>query len=158
MWSMTTRTAAACRRSERWEWNMAAGAVTGRTRTGGLQGVARLGFGMGRRGCGQDGSPGAQVAGLGRQPLDPPAVAPALPHVADSVVQAALAALPELDRVRDDPVAPPMRRQGDVAAGEPGLDLPHVAFQRGAARDDPALVRGPRAEAAAERPGLEVAL
>src|SRR5256885_1773087 len=59
-------------------------------------------------------------AGLGSQPVDPPAGPVQL--VADPVVQAVLAALPQLHPVRHHQEPTPVRRPRDVPAGEAGLD------------------------------------
>ena len=93
---------------------------------------------------------------LGRQPLDPPAVAVA--GVAEAVVQAADLALPELDRLAgaagSRPSAP---GRGTVAAVEP-LRRPRRAARRAPSRDveRPRLRRGPGAELGVARAGGEV--
>ena len=66
-----------------------------------------------------------------REPLAAPAAA--LADVAHAVVEPVVAMRPELDRLRNEPVAAPERRKRDVAAREALLDLgdERVELQRG---------------------------
>src|SRR6266511_2689823 len=93
--------------------------------------------------------------GSGREALDDPdTIIPAA--IAQAVVQPAGAALPELDRLGDHAVAAPVRRPGHLPVGVGGRELVQAALQRRTAVDRLALARGPGAQAAAERPALEV--
>src|ERR1044071_1835745 len=85
--------------------------------------------------------------GLRCEPLAAPALAVAAK--ADAVVQPALPALPELDRVRAQAEAAPELRAGDALrpAGEAGGHLGDGVLQDLAARDGAALVGGPGAKA-----------
>src|SRR4051812_20195686 len=86
--------------------------------------------------------PLAAQPGLGAEPLGQPrlAVAPE----ADPVVEAARAALPELDGVGLERVAAPLRRPWDFLALEAPLVLRDRLVELGAARDHAALLGRPR--------------
>ena len=71
-------------------------------------------------------------------------------------MEAAVAALPELDAVGDDAVPAPEIGQGDLALGELALHLFHLFVQQGARLDDLALGRGPGADLAAAGAGQEI--
>src|SRR5688572_12976508 len=70
-------------------------------------------------------------------------------------MQAVFAALPELDRLRLDAVAAPVRRPRRVV-GIAAARLGHRLFENFPRTNGPALGRGPGREASAERPGGEV--
>src|SRR6185369_14406085 len=94
-----------------------------------------------------------EVASLGRESLAPPgrAVAP----VAEPVVQARLASLPELPRLGLQAVAAPVRRPRRLEQ-VPGAIARGVGKQRRARFDHLALRRGPGTDARIERPRIEV--
>lgn len=87
----------------------------------------------------------------GREPLEQPSPR-GIPAVAQPVVQAIVAVLPELDRVRRHPVAAPERWKWDVAVAEARRDPLDLGLELGAARHRLALTRRPRAELARARP------
>src|SRR4029450_4887898 len=91
----------------------------------------------------------------GREPLDLPGVGGA--SVAEAVVEAVGAALPELDDLVGQAVAAPETGQGELAV-LPGGHLGHAPLQDGPAVDHPALGGGGRAELAARRARVEVGL
>src|SRR5215208_7685155 len=91
---------------------------------------------------------------LWRQPLRPPATIG--PHPVDPIVQAVLAALPELDRAGHEPVAAPVARALDLLAGEALVRLGERAQQRFAIGDRSALPRRPGAEPRSARARGEV--
>src|SRR5690606_2720323 len=75
--------------------------------------------------------------------------------VAEAVVQAALAALPELDLVGHDAVAAPERRPGHVAAGMARLRLGEQCLERFAVGNRVALRRNARRQPAVGRARCE---
>jgi hypothetical protein len=77
----------------------------------------------------------------GRESFDIPGIARA--PVEEAVVQAGGAALPELDHLRDHPIAAPERGQGDLSVGEFFLNLGELLHQEFARGDDFALVGNP---------------
>src|SRR5215207_1198736 len=82
---------------------------------------------------------------------------PALdPPIHEPVVQPVLAPLPELERLRLDPIPAPVRRARDLAPLVRELQLPQAVLQRSPAPDLAALRAGPRPEAAAARAAGEV--
>src|SRR5690348_16413908 len=117
-----------------------------------LRGAVRVGS---SRACG-DCKRGARVdcwacvarRELGRESLDDPA--PICPAVAQAVVQAAGAPLPELDHVGNDTVAAPVWRARHLPARILGLSLGGTPLQRLTVRNDTALRRGPGPALAAE--------
>src|ERR1700680_1165300 len=86
------------------------------------------------------------------QPFDGPA-ALGVPAVGDAVVEAALAALPELDPGGLEAVAAPEVGGRDLAAGEPLSGGGEGLLQRLAAGHRRALPRGPGAELRGRRAG-----
>src|SRR3972149_5350670 len=72
------------------------------------------------------------------------------------LTQAIFAARPELEGAREDAVAPPGGRTGDLPPLVPRLDLPHPRLERLPERKDPALIRRPRADLGAPRASREV--
>src|SRR5690606_2365949 len=80
----------------------------------------------------------------------------ALQPIVEAVMQAARPALPELDAVRQQPIAAPMWRAVRSLIEEALFGLHHQVFQLGAVPDHPALRRGPGTDAAAQRADLEV--
>src|SRR5713101_3988895 len=89
-------------------------------------------------------------ASLGRKPLDPPAAA--VPRIEQPVVQPVGTALPELDRLRHDAVAAPVRWPRRALAVAPAR-LFHRFFEDFSGRYGFALLGSPGREARAERPG-----
>ena len=92
-----------------------------------------------------------------REPLDEPASV-ATPGVAQTVVQAVGAALPEFERVGDEAIAAPVGRPGDGLVGMAAFGFAVLRFEDVAARDHLALGRGPGADAGAPGPALEIAV
>src|SRR5690606_29641520 len=92
------------------------------------------------------GPSGALPGGIrrsGGDAVDAPVVVGA--DVAQPVVQAILAALPELGRHRAHPPAAPVRRHGDLLdVGEPALDRRQMVVEGFPAADPRRLRRGPR--------------
>src|SRR6185312_16103278 len=80
----------------------------------------------------------------------------AVPAPAHALVQAELGAVPELDRVRLDQVAAPVRRARHVAAFELALVARHALVEALAAGQVLRLQRGPGADLAAARPRAQV--
>src|SRR5688572_28225083 len=93
---------------------------------------------------------------LRRQALDLPAVA-RLARVAQAIVQAALPALPKLDRRGKNGVAAPVRRRGDVFT-KARLGVGKGLLECRAIRDHVALAGCPCTETAKQRPNGKVAL
>src|SRR5262245_25160289 len=91
---------------------------------------------------------------LGRQALDQPAVADSA--ITQSVVQAIVALLPELEGLGEEPKATPAGRQRQIAIRVPALQVADEALQPLAAVDRLALRRGQRAELAAAGAGANV--
>src|SRR5512134_3013026 len=91
--------------------------------------------------------------GLWGQALDPPAMAVA--GVAEAIVHAVVAALPELDRLGLEEVAAPVLRPGDILAVELAHQLGEALFQL-LALDGPALGGCVRPDLALTRPRGEV--
>src|ERR1700683_47111 len=93
----------------------------------------------------------------GREPLDGPAVI--VTPVAEAVVQAVLARLPELDRLRYEQVAAPEVGHGNGGRRRPALleflDAPGEFIARA---DDPRLPACPGSDLRSVRPGPEVRL
>src|SRR5438105_3772721 len=77
-----------------------------------------------------------------RQPLHMPALARA--RVTGTVVQPVISVLPELDRVRPEPEAAPVRRTRHLAPFVLALELRVAALELFAALERMALLRGPR--------------
>src|SRR5688500_5370190 len=92
----------------------------------------------------------------GGEALDHPGVAGAA--VAEAVVEAVGAALPELDHLGGEAVAAPEVGQGELAVREAGGQLGDPPLQGGAVVDHPALGGGGRAELAARGARGEVGL
>src|SRR4051794_3495293 len=106
------------------------------------------------------GAPTPRVIGsMGRisggEALERPGAALGAP-VAQAVVEAALAALPELDRGRLEEVAAPVLGSRDLPAGEAGSDVGDAPLELGPRGDRLALRRGPRGDLAPARAGGEV--
>src|SRR5437762_7520401 len=80
----------------------------------------------------------AAAVPLGRQPLQLPALARA--RVTDTVVEPVLAVLPELDRLRPQPVAAPVRRERDLASFVFKRELGVAGLELLAAREGTALL------------------
>src|SRR5262249_13740812 len=93
---------------------------------------------------------------LRRQPFPRPAAVAA--EIAQPIVQAARASLPELVFVREHAKASPPRRPGNGAAAVRLLHPLELALERLAALDRPAWFRGIHAVAALERTRGEVAI
>src|SRR5437879_3879239 len=92
---------------------------------------------------------------LGKEPRDRP-VAAGLALVAEAVVEAAVAVLPELPRVRNDAVAAPRRRARRRLAGEVVLELRDPLFEDRARLERLTLPRRERAELCPARACREV--
>src|SRR5687767_5959591 len=90
------------------------------------------------------------------EPLDDPPFRRLIPTVADPIVQPARPALPELGRLDHEPPTTPVRRAGNVASVEAGLDLRRQTVELAAGREHVALWRGPRTDLAAPRTRREV--
>src|SRR5215218_2218621 len=88
-----------------------------------------------------------------RAPVDAPAVA--LAQVAHPVVQPVRPPLPELDRLRPQQVAAPVRRPRDLVRIA-RAELDHALLERLVVRQHAALRRRPGAQAAAVRAAGEV--
>src|SRR5690606_12387950 len=65
-----------------------------------------------------------------------------------SFMQAVRSPAPELDPVRDKPIAGPEWRAGHLPTLEPSLDIEYTLLQLGVARKGLALQRSPRADLA----------
>src|SRR5436309_7456571 len=110
----------------------------------------------------QSGEEGGERRGIGasgtlrRQAFQDPAFAP--PGVAEPIVEPVRAALPELDRLRDEAIAAPGIRPRHALAGVAvaAHQLPDRLLELAAVRHHAALRRGDGAETAAEGPGIEV--
>jgi len=81
----------------------------------------------------------------------------AVSDVAEAVVEAAGAALPEFDFVGDEGVAAPVGGAGDFLAGVLGFEFGGAGFEVGAIGDDLALGGGPGADLVGAGAGGEVA-
>src|SRR5690606_7787837 len=73
-----------------------------------------------------------------------------------SFMQAVRSPAPELDPVRDKPIAGPEWRAGHLPTLEPSLDIEYTLLQLGVARKGLALQRSPRADLASPRTSREV--
>src|SRR6266581_8717121 len=90
-----------------------------------------------------------------RQPLDFPGPI-FLFCVPESVMQAARPALPEFNPRRSQDITAPIRRFGHIVAGIFGFELFPFCFECLAVRQDNALPRCPRRNAAASRTSFEI--
>ena len=95
-----------------------------------------------------------QANGSGVEHVRSPAVAFA--NVDVPLVQTARHAAPELDAMRNQPKAGPVRRTRDVLALEARLDVAHARLEITRSLDRPALLRRPRADLAPARAAGEV--
>src|SRR3990172_13242804 len=91
---------------------------------------------------------------LWREPFDRPAFTAFAP-VEKAVMQPVLAALPELDGTRNDPISAPVRRARHGVA-EAALCIGKARLERGTVGHGLALRGGPCSQAAAERAQGEI--
>src|SRR4051812_43244410 len=97
---------------------------------------------------------GGGHAGSGRKTFHSPSVT--IAAITNAVVQPALAALPELDDLGSDAVATPMAGKRHLVSREALGRLTGAFLQLGPIRNHFALMRGPGAQPAAERPAPEI--
>src|SRR5918999_3759251 len=100
---------------------------------------------------------GVLAGGLGPEPLDPPA-ATCIGQVAEAVVEAAGAVLPELPGVWNQAIAAPVLADRQVAALVLPSQFGHALLEPLAARHRAALGRGERAHLAVARAAVGIAL